>query len=214
MKLASRPICAMRSKQTFIGILLLSLALVPSAAMAKLNDGSLSSTGKSAPFHRETTTESDQRFRAAFRAAPLSLVQAIAIAERLHAGSRTAAISFDTSDNPSYRVRTVKDKEIWENVIDARTGRTAGSETAWSLNEIEREERDNINALRSVKQELSDAVAIAEKAAAGKAISGGLVKEGDQLNFVVVVLSDDHVKEVFLEPPSATFNGRSATSRR
>ena len=66
------------------------------------------------------------------------------------------------------------------------------------------EERDNINALRLVKQELSDAVAIAEKAAAGKAISGGLVKEGDQLNFVVVVLSDDHVKEVFLEPPRAT----------
>jgi hypothetical protein len=57
-------------------------------------------------------------------------------------------------------------------------------------------------------------VAIAEKAAAGKAISGGLVKEGDQLNFVVVVLSDDHVKEVFLEPPRATAKGGPATSRR
>jgi hypothetical protein len=111
-------------------------------------------------------------------------------------------------------VRTVKNKEIWENVIDVRTGRTAGPETTWSLNELEMDERDNINALKLVKQELSDAVAIAEKAAAGKAISGGLVKEGDQLNFVVVVLSDEHVKEVFFEPPRATFNGRSATSRR
>jgi hypothetical protein len=111
-------------------------------------------------------------------------------------------------------VRTVKDKEIWENVVDVHTGRTASLETAWSLNELGLEERDNINALRSVKQELSDAVAIAEKAAAGKAFSGGLVKEGDQLNFVVVVLSDEHVKEVFLEPPRATFNGRPATSRR
>ena len=108
----------------------------------------------------------------------------------------------------------MKDKKIWENVIDVRTGRTAGPEIVRSLNELELEERDNINALGSVKQELSDAVAIAEKAAAGKAISGGLVKEGDQLNFVVVVLSDDHVKEVFLEPPRATFNGRPATSRR
>jgi hypothetical protein len=36
-----------------------------------------------------------------------------------------------------------------------------------------------------------DAVTIAEKAAAGKAISGAMVKEGDQLNFVVVVLRDD-----------------------
>jgi uncharacterized membrane protein YkoI len=214
MNLTSRPIGVMQKKQVFIGILLLSLALVPRTAMAELNDGSLSSTGQSTPVHQEANTDSDQRFLAAFRVAHLPLIEAIAIAERLHVGSRTAGISFDTSDNPSYRVRTVKDKMIWENVIDVRTGRTAGPETVRSLNELEMEERDNINALGSLKQELSDAVAIAEKAAAGKAISGGLVKEGDQLNFVVVVLSDDHVKEVFLEPPRATFNGRPATSRR
>jgi uncharacterized membrane protein YkoI len=214
MNLTSRPIGVMQKKQVFIGILLLSLALVPRTAMAELNDGSLSSTGQSTPVHQEANTDSDQRFLAAFRVARLPLIEAIAIAERLHLGSRTAGISFDTSDNPSYRVRTVKDKKIWEIVIDVRTGRTAGPETVRSLNELEMEERDNINALGSVKQELSDAVTIAEKAAAGKAISGGLVKEGDQLNFVVVVLSDNYVKEVFLEPPRTTFNGRPATSRR
>jgi hypothetical protein len=214
MNLASSSIGAMKRKQTFIGVVLLSLVLVPCAAMAKLNDESLSSTGQSAPIHRETNKESDQRFRAAFRAAKLSLIEAIGIAERLHVGSRTAAISFDTSDNPSFRVRTIKNKEIWENVIDVHTGRTAGPETTWSLSELEMEERDNINALRLVKQELSDAVAIAEKAAVGKAISGGLVKEGDQLNFVVVVLGDDHVKEVFLEPPRATSKRQPATARK
>jgi uncharacterized membrane protein YkoI len=214
MNLTSRPIGVMQKKQVFIGVLLLSLALVPRTAMAELNDGSLSSTGQSTPVHQEANTDSDQRFLAAFRVARLPLIEAIAIAERLHLGSRTAGISFDTSDNPSYRVRTVKDKKIWEIVIDVRTGRTAGPETVRSLNELEMEERDNINALGSLKQELSDAVAIAEKAAAGKAISGGLVKEGDQLNFVVVVLSDDHVKEVFLEPPRATAKGGPATSRR
>jgi uncharacterized membrane protein YkoI len=214
MNLTSRAGGVMQKKQAFIGILLLSLALVPRAAMAELNDGSLSSTGQSTPVHRETNTDSDQRFLAAFRVAHLPLIEAITIAERLHVGSRTAGISFDTSDNPSYRVRTVKDTMIWENVIDVRTGRTAGPETVRSLNELEMEERDNINALGSLKQQLSDAVAIAEKAAAGKAISGGLVKEGNRLNFVVVVLSDDHVKEVFLEPPRTTYSGRPATSRR
>ena len=204
----------MQRKRTSVGILLLLLALVPRAAMAELDDGSLSSTGQSAPVHRETNTESDQRFLAAFRTAPLSLIQAIGIAERLRTGSRAAAISFDTSDNPSYRVRTVRNKQIWENVIDVHTGRTTRPETSWSLNELELEERDNINALKLVKQDLSDAVAIAEKAAAGKAISGGLVKEGDQLNFVVVVLSDDHVKEVFLEPPRATSKRQPATARQ
>ena len=204
----------MQKKQAFIGILLLSLALVPRTAMAELNDGSLSSTGQSTPVHQEANTDSDQRFLAAFRAAHFALLEAITIAERLHVGSRTAGISFDALDNPSYRVRTVKDKKIWENVIDARTRRTAGPETVRSLNELELEERDNINALGSVKQKLSDAVAIAEKAAAGKAISGGLVKEGDQLNFVVVVLSDDRVKEVFLEPPRATSKRQPAVARK
>jgi hypothetical protein len=174
----------MQKKQAFIGVLPLSLALVPRTAVAELNDGSLSSAGQSTPVHREENTDSDQRFLAAFRAAHLPLLEAIAIAERLHVGSRTVGISFDALDHPSYRVRTVKDKKIWENVIDVRTGRTAGPETVRSLNELELEERDNINALGSVKQELSDAVAIAEKAATGKAIGGGLVKEGDQLNFV------------------------------
>jgi uncharacterized membrane protein YkoI len=208
----------MPKMRTFVGILLLSLALVPCAAVAELNDGLLSSTGKSAPVQGETNAESGQRFLAAFRAAPLSLTQAIAIAERLHTGSRTAAISFDISDNPFYRVATIKDEEIWENVVDVRTGRIVEPETSRSLNELEREERDTISAFRSVKQELSDAVTIAEKAAAGKAISGAMVKEGDQLNFVVVVLSDDHLKEVFLEPPRAmmdhTARGASVRAAR
>ena len=74
-------------------------------------------------------------------------------------------------------MRTVKNKEIWENIIDVSTGRVSGPEFALSLNELKAEERDNIIGLKSVGQELSDAVAIAEKAAVGKAISGGLVKE-------------------------------------
>ena len=63
----SRSIGVMPKKQTLIGVLLLSLALVPSAAMAELNDGSLSSTGQSTPVHQEANTDSDQRFLAARR---------------------------------------------------------------------------------------------------------------------------------------------------
>ncbi len=40
------------------------------------------------------------------------------------------------------------------------------------------------------------------------------MKESNQINFVVVVLSDDRVKEVFLEPPRAFSNGRQTTSRK
>jgi len=142
----------------------------------------------------------------------MSLTQAIAIAERLHPGSRTAAVTFEISERPGYRVRTVRDKKIWENIVDVITGRAIGPETSLSMRDLEVDERDNIVALRSVGQALSEAIAIAEKAAAGKAISGGLVKEQDQINFVVVVLSEDRVKEVFLEP--ARSSSKSAVPRK
>ena len=209
-----RRISAMPRKHIFAGLVLLSSALVSYGAMADLNDRSAIAFGQRAPTHQESNAGSDQRFLTLFRAASFSLTQAIAGAERLHAGSRTVAITFDISGTPAYRVRTVKNKQIWENLIDVSTGKVASPELALSLNEVEAEERDNIIALRSVGQELSDAVTIAEKAAAGKAISGGLVKESDQINFVVVVLSDDRVKEVFLEPPRAFSNGQQTTSRK
>ena len=166
-------------RRMLAGLLLLSSILASSDATADLK----SDSPGLGPAQQEKNTEPDQRFLALFRAAPLSLTQAIAVVERLHLASRTAAVIFEMSERPGYRVRTVKGKEIWENVVDVLTGLVAGPETSWTLNELEMEERDNINALRLVKQELSDAVAIAEKAAAGKAISGGLVKEGDKAQF-------------------------------
>jgi hypothetical protein len=117
-------------------------------------------------------------------------------------------------NRPGYRVRTVKNKQIWENVVDVITGRTIGLETTLSMSDLEVDERDNIVALKSVGQELSDAIAIAEKATAGRAISGGLVKESDQINFVVLVLSEDRVKEVFLDPPRAASRNERTFSRK
>jgi uncharacterized membrane protein YkoI len=158
--------------------------------------------GTSAP---QGKTDAAERFIAQFRAAPLTPTQAIAVAERLHVGSRAAAVTFEISDRPGYRVRTVRNKQVWENVVDVITGRAIGLEASLSMIDLEVDERDSIMALRSVGQELSEAVAIAEKATAGKAISGGLVKEKDQVSFVVLVLSEDHLKEVVLDPPSRRF---------
>ncbi len=64
-----------------------------------------------------------------FRAAKLSLAEAIAIGEQLHPGSRIASVSFELSASPSYRVLTVKNNETWEDVIDANTGTAAAPET-------------------------------------------------------------------------------------
>ena len=101
---------------------------------------------------------------------------------------------------PWLQVLTVRNNEAWEDIIDANTGRAA-AETTLSLRELSDEDRSNIAALRSVRQDLSDAVHVAEKATSGKAMGGGLVKQNGRLNFIVVVLSGDSLKEVMLEPP-------------
>jgi Peptidase propeptide and YPEB domain len=147
-----------------------------------------------------------------FRAAEVSLRGALTIADRLHAGSRVVDISFDgASGSPVYRVKTLQGNHIWEDTIDARTGQVAGNTVVSSLGNLDRGDRSNLIALKAIRQELVDAVLVAEKNTAGKAISGGLMNEDGKLNFVIVVLSGTDLKQVILEPPST--NGRGSRPR-
>jgi hypothetical protein len=75
--------------------------------------------------------------------------------------------------------------------------------TVSSLNGLHKEDRTNLIALQSVRQELADAVFVAEDNTSGKAISGGLMNEDGKLTFVIVVLSGSNLKQVILEPPDA-----------
>jgi hypothetical protein len=63
-----------------------AITLASNGAMADLNDRSASAFGQSSLATQESKAGSDQRFLALFRVASLSLTQAIASAERLHAG--------------------------------------------------------------------------------------------------------------------------------
>ena len=136
-----------------------------------------------------------------FHTVRVPLSRAMAIAERLHEGSKTADISFESDGSPVYRVRTIRNEQVWENAIDANSGGIAGKEVTSSLRELGREDLANMIALKWIKQELSDAVQVAERAAAGSALAGGLVRQDGRLNFVVVVAAGDDLKEVMLEPP-------------
>ena len=139
-----------------------------------------------------------------FRGSAISLSQAMAIAEALHAGATTADVSFDgASDSPVYRVKTLHNDRIWQHAIDATTGKIVGGEAALPLKELDAEDRSNLAALKTIRHRLADAVRVAEQAAAGKAISGGLIRERSRLNFAIVVMSGSDLKEVILEPPGA-----------
>ena len=142
-----------------------------------------------------------------FHTVRVPLSRAMAIAERLHEGSKTADISFESDGSPVYRVRTIRNEQVWENAIDANSGGIAGKEVTSSLRELGREDLANMIALKWIKQELSDAVQVAERAAAGSALAGGLVRQDGRLNFVVVVAAGDDLKEVMLEPPKVAKQG-------
>jgi hypothetical protein len=106
------------------------------------------------------------------------------------------------SDPPVYRVKNIQKEQIWENSIDARTGSSiAGDKHALSVKDLEAQDRRNLLALRAVRQNLSDAVVVAERSTRGKAISGGLIDEDGTLYFLIVVDTADGLKQVLLEPP-------------
>ncbi|MCA1458562.1 PepSY domain-containing protein [Bradyrhizobium sp. BRP22] len=181
-----------------VGLLAL-LASAPSSAAA-------APSGPESTSNQEQETESDDQAVAhqieLFRTAQVSLSRAIEIAERAHTGARTSDVSFDGGTGaPIYRVRTFYDGKLWEHAIDAATGEISTDRLVSPLKELNAEDRTNIASLSGVDQQLSDAVRVAERAASGKAISGGLTRERGKLNFVVIVVSGLDLKQVILEPP-------------
>jgi uncharacterized membrane protein YkoI len=166
-------------------------------------------TGAPTALHGETDGDAEADRQAVsreierFRSSSISISQAMAIAEARHAGATTADVSFDGGSGvPVYRVKTLHNDRIWRHTISATTGELIGGEAALPLAELDLDDRSNLAALSAIRHRLAEAVQVAERAAAGKAISGGLVREGGRLNFSIVVVSGDDLKEVTLEPPA------------
>jgi uncharacterized membrane protein YkoI len=195
------------SKKRLLAIIVWSATLAATGAIADVAHTHFEPADRGVAAQRNAEDAVFRRVLEQFRTIKISLSQAVATAEHLHDGSRTADVSFEISNPPVYRVRTVKNERVWENVIDANTGSVREKEASSSLKELDREDLGNIIALKSVQQELSDAVRIAEKAAAGSALAGGLIKQDGKVNFVIVIASGDRLKEVMLEPPKVRSQG-------
>jgi len=198
----------MRStKRRVAGLLAIALSGLLAAAPAR---AIVSASSTPATLHNETEGDATADRQAIsreierFRSSSISIGQAMAIAEARHAGATTADVSFDGGSGvPVYRVKTLHNDRIWRNTINAATGEVMSGEAALPLAELDQEDRSNLAALGTIKHHLADAVRVAEKAASGKAISGGLVRDRGRLNFAIVVISGDDLKEVILEPPGA-----------
>jgi uncharacterized membrane protein YkoI len=195
------------SKKRLLAIIVWFAAHAATGAIADVTHTPFDGANPGAAAQRDAEEAVTRRLLDQFRTIKITLSQAVAIAEHLHDGSRTANISLEISGPPVYRVRTVNHERIWENVIDANTGSVTEKEVSSSLRGLDREDLGNIIALKSVEFELSDAVRIAEKAAEGSALAGGLMNQDGKLNFVVVIASGDRLKEVMLEPPRVDRQG-------
>ncbi|MBC9883093.1 PepSY domain-containing protein [Bradyrhizobium sp. INPA01-394B] len=193
-------------KQHVLALIVWSAMLAATGAVADVQNP-VDSANRSAATRGDAEDAAIRRVLTEFRTIHIPLSRAMAIAERLHDGSKTADISFESAGSPVYRVRTMRKERVWENTIDANTGSVAGREVTCSLRELGREELANMIALKWIKQELSDAVQVAERATAGNALAGGLVRQDGKPTFVVVVAAGDDLKEVMLEPPKVAKQG-------
>lgn len=195
------------TKRRVYGLLAIALSglliAAPARAIVSVGDTPTalhSETDGDAAADRQAISREIERFRSS----SISISQAMAIAEARHAGATTADVSFDgDSGVPVYRVKTLHNDRVWRQTINAVTGELIGGEAALPLTELDHEDRSNLAALGTIRHRLADAVRVAEQAASGKAISGGLVRERGRLNFAIVVISGDDLKEVILEPPGA-----------
>lgn len=193
-----------RQSRTFL-VAALSALLIAAPAQAIVSAGNTPTA-----LHGETDGDAEADRQAVsreierFRSSSITISQAMAIAEGRHAGATTADVSFDGGSGvPVYRVKTLHNDRIWRHIINASTGELVGGEAALPLTELDHEDRSNLAALGAIRHRLADAVRVAERAASGKAISGGLVRERGRLSFSIVVVSGDDLKEVTLEPPGA-----------
>jgi uncharacterized membrane protein YkoI len=195
------------SKKRLTGALLALLICAPSYADTTL-DSEISAAQEQYASGNGLTDEAISRELELFRGAEISLRQALKIAGTLHPGSRIVDVSFDGgSGSPVYRVKTFRRDRIWEDTIDAKTGQVASNPAVSSMSELNLEDRLNLIAMQSVRQELADAVFVAEDNTSGRALSCGLVNEAGKLIFVIVVLSGTDLKQVMLEPPTANSLG-------
>jgi hypothetical protein len=203
------------SKEKLFGTLLTLLICAPSYAGTAL-DGEINGAQEQDASDNGLTDEAISRELELFRGAEVSLRQALKIADGLHPGSRIVDIGFDGASGSSvYRVKTLQLDRIWVDTIDAKTGKVARNATASSMSELNLEDRLNLIAMQSGRQELADAVFVAEDSTSGKALSGGVMNEAGKLIFVIVVLSGTGLKQVMLEPPGAkNLEARPSRSKR
>ena len=136
-----------------------------------------------------------------FANVPVSIREAITIAEKRTPGTRVVGVSFDgRADSLVYKIKAYRANETWNGTIDASTGKIVGDEIVSPVSGLDVKDKIELDDLGNAGLDLSDAVEIAENSAAGKAVSAGLGEADGKLSFLVVVVADGSLTEVSIAP--------------
>lgn len=117
------------------------------------------------------------------------------------AGARVYDLSFNGDGAaPSFDVRSFRDDQVWNTVVDAATRQIVRSAVVMPASDLHAEDKRSIDEFKRSRMALSEAIAIAERYGPGKAISAGLHHVDGKLVFVVVIVANGGLKEIVIRP--------------
>jgi uncharacterized membrane protein YkoI len=141
---------------------------------------------------------------------PVSLPQAITIAEAMSHANAVAARLAAEPGKPVYEIETFGHGEMWQGRIDAMTGRLLGTPVTTPGTGLGAAEAAQLMWLHDTASvPLRRAVEIAERRSGGKAIASTLTSAAGKLAYATKVVTGDRVETLRIDPQ----NGRVLANR-
>lgn len=143
---------------------------------------------------------------------PVSLVQAIVIAEVTSHAIAIGARFVAEQGKPFYEIETFAHGEMWQGRIDATTGRLVGTPVTTPGSGLGAAEAAQLMWLHDTASvPLRRAVEIAERQSGGKAIASTLTSAAGKLAYATKVVTGDRVETLRIDPQNGHILANRAT---
>lgn len=170
--------------------------------------------------HAERETEPVERAPVAANSGPdvvgslASGADLVGMVERQLGGARAYDLALnDQGGAVSFEIKSIQDGKIWSTVVDAASRRIVSSIVVMPTAELQGDDKRSLEAFERSRMTLVEAIAIAEKFGAGRAVSAGLHYSEGKLVIAVAVVSAGSLKEIHVEPDKRPARGRSQDGR-
>ena len=147
------------------------------------------------------TEHASQAELKAFSQVKTPIATAITAAKKYTDGAVVIDVSFDAGNGtPVFKVKTYQNSSVWEGTVDAVSGQVVGIGKTTKESDLDQEDKAELAGLPHATVTLAQAVDIAEKRDAGKAISVGLEETKGKIVFEVMIVKDGSVRKISIDP--------------